>query len=241
MSAESNQGPVALVTGAGGGIGRATAIALAEHGHRLALLGRSPEKLEATAAALPPGVESIVLEVDLTDDAACVDAIDAIRDRFGRLDVIVNNAGAASQVPIEETDAAFVRRMLDTNLVGPIVLVSSAWPMLVEHRGCVVNISSMASIDPFTGFTAYAASKAGLDSLSRSIMAETGDSGVRAFTINPGIVETEMLRGLFDESVVPKDAALPPEAVAREIVACVDGRRDERVGRPHPLLPESSE
>lgn len=241
MSADPNKGPVALVTGAGGGIGRATAIALAEHGHRLALLGRSPGKLEATAAALPPGVESIVLEVDLTDDAACVDAIDAIRDRFGRLDVIVNNAGAASQVPIEETDAAFVRRMLDTNLVGPIVLVSSAWPMLVEHRGCVVNVSSMASIDPFTGFTAYAASKAGLDSLSRSIMAETGDSGVRAFTINPGIVETEMLRGLFDESVVPRDAALPPEAVAREIVACVDGRRDERVGRPHPLLPESNE
>ena len=231
--------PVALVTGAGSGIGRATACRLDRLGHRIALLGRSPDRLAETAAILSPESEPLSLEVDLADDRAAVDAIGAIRRRFGRLDALINNAGAAEQVPIGETDAAFVRRMLDVNLVGPIVLVATAWPMLVEARGCVVNISSMASIDPFTGFTAYAASKAGLDSLTRSIMAETGDSGVRAFTLNPGVVETGMLRGLFDESIVPRESTLAPEDIAEEVVACIEGRRDDRVGRPHPMNLES--
>lgn len=232
--------PVALVTGAGSGIGRATACRLDELGHRIVLLGRSPDRLAETAALLSPESEPLSLQVDLADDRAAVDAVDAIRDRFGRLDALINNAGAAEQVPIAETEAGFVRRMLDVNLVGPIVLVATAWPMLVAARGCVVNISSMASIDPFTGFTAYAASKAGLDSLTRSIMAETGDSGVRAFTLNPGVVETGMLRGLFDESIVPRASTLAPEDIAEEVVACIEGRREDRVGRPHPMNLESS-
>ncbi len=236
--AETDESRVVLVTGAGGGIGRATAMLLAERGARLALLGRTASRLEETTEALPPNIETLQLEVDLADDEACVDAIDAIGTRFGSLDVIVNNAGVAPQVSIDRTDARLIRDTVDANLVGPIVLVSRAWPMLVASGGCVVNVSSMASIDPFQGFTAYAASKSGLDSLTRSIMAEAADTGIRAFTLNPGIVETPLLRTLFDETVVPKGAALEPREIAEEILACIDGRRDDRIGRPHPLLPE---
>lgn len=235
--ADQGDSPVALVTGAGGGIGRATSTVLAEHGYRLALLGRTPANLQETAERLPDRTEALLIEADLADDGACVDAIESIQDRFGRLDVIVNNAGVAPQIPIQDTDARLVRTTIDANLVGPIVLVSRAWPLLVAARGCVVNVSSMASIDPFRGFTAYAASKSGLDSLTRSIMAEADETGIRAFTLNPGIVETPLLRKLFDESIVPKGAALEPVDIAEEIMACIDGRRDERLGRPHPLLP----
>lgn len=229
--------PVALITGAGGGIGRATSQRLAAHGHAVALLGRTSASLQATAESLAADTPALLLEVDLADADACVDAILAIDAKFGRLDIIVNNAGVAPQVPIQDTDARLVRETIDANLVGPIVLVSQAWPLLVAARGCVVNVSSMASIDPFRGFTAYAASKSGLDSLTRSIMAEADETGIRAFTLNPGIVETSLLRQLFDESIVPRGTAMDPADVAEEILACIDGLRDERIGRPHPLLP----
>ena len=241
MVDESTNRPVALITGAGGGIGRATSRLLAERGRAVALLGRTSSTLEATAELLPPRTPTLVLELDLADTDACADAIDAVGSRFGRLDAIINNAGVAPQVPIQDTDARLVRQTIDANLVGPIVLVSEAWPLLVASRGCVVNVSSMASIDPFRGFTAYAASKSGLDSLTRSIMAEADETGIRAFTLNPGVVETPMLRSLFDESIVPRGSAMDPAEVAKEILACIDGLRDDRVGRPHPLLPDESD
>ena len=237
--AENNAGPVALITGAGGGIGRVTSERLAARGHRVVLLGRTSATLEETAERLPPGVDALLLEVDLSDSEACVDAIKAIERRFGRLDVIVNNAGVAPQVPIEQTDARLIHATIDANLIGPIILVSQAWPLLVAARGCVVNVSSMASIDPFRGFTAHAASKSGLDSLTRSIMAEADETGIRAFTLNLGIVETSLLRSLFDETMVPRGSAMEPNDVATEILACIDGRRDERIGRAHPLLPDT--
>jgi NAD(P)-dependent dehydrogenase (short-subunit alcohol dehydrogenase family) len=229
--------PVALITGAGGGIGRATARSLARAGYRLGLLGRTSDTLQATAETLPSGTETLVIEADLADERACSDAVSSIESRFGQLDVVVNNAGVAPQAPIHETDARLVRATIDANLVGPIVIVARAWSMLVAARGCVVNVSSMASIDPFRGFTAYAASKSGLDSLTRSIMAEAEGTGIRAFTLNPGVVESKMLRSLFDESIVAKGDAMDPSEVAKEILACIEGRRDERIGRAHPLLP----
>lgn len=238
MADESTDSRVALITGAGSGIGRATAQRLAADGWRVALLGRTQSTLDETASTLPESAASLVLVADLADHDACRDAIERIVGHFGRLDAIVNNAGVAPQVPIAETNATLVRDVLDRNLVGPIVLVTTAWPELTSRRGRVVNVSSMASIDPFQGFTAYAASKSGLDSLTRSIMAEAGATGVTAFTINPGVVETPLLRRLFDEETVPKDVALPPERIADEIAACLRGDRDERAGRTFPMLPE---
>ena len=179
--------PVALVTGAGSGIGRATAVALSEAGWRLGLLGRTGSKLESTVETLPPEhPEAITLTCDLADARTTEASVQTVLDRFGRLDAVVNVAGISPQVPIDSLDADLLHSVLAQNLVGHVLIVSRAWPALVESRGCVVNISSMASVDPFQGFTAYAASKSGLDSLTRSIMAEAGDTGIRAFTLNPG-------------------------------------------------------
>ncbi|MDE0890042.1 MAG: SDR family NAD(P)-dependent oxidoreductase [Phycisphaerales bacterium] len=233
---ESNA-KVAVITGAGSGVGRATAILLAEAGWHAALLGRTESKLRSTAADFPESAPSpLVIECDLGQADEMPAVIRRIIGHFGRVDAILNIAGVAPQFPIADTDASLMRSTLDQNLVGPTVLVAAAWPELVKRRGVVVNVSSMSSIDPFHHFTAYAASKSGLDSLTRSIMAEAADSGVRAFTLNPGAIETPLLRSLVDEKTFPTELALTPHAVAEEILSCIEGSRDHRIGQPFPML-----
>ena len=241
--AEPKQGPaVALLTGAGGAIGRATAIHLAKDGWRLGLLGRTASKLDATVDALGennPG--AITHPCDLADPESVVASVDELIDRFGRLDAVINIAGISPQVPIADLDASLIQSVLAQNLSGHLLLVATAWPMLAACSGCVVNVSSMASIDPYRGFTAYAASKSGLDSLTRSIMSEADDTGIRAFTLNPGAVETPLLRGLFDESMIAREATLHPNEVAEEILACLKGERDHRIGEPFPMVNPSEQ
>ncbi|MDA1026806.1 MAG: SDR family NAD(P)-dependent oxidoreductase [Planctomycetota bacterium] len=239
MSAEAlaSTGKVAVITGAGSGVGRATAILLAEEGWRCALLGRTETKLASTAAAFAVSAPSpLLIECDLGRSEEMPVVIRRIIEHFGRIDAILNIAGIAPQVPIAETNASLMRSTLDQNLVGPTILVAAAWPELVQRRGVVVNVSSMSSIDPFHHFTAYAASKSGLDSLTRSIMAEAADTGVRAFTLNPGAIETPLLRRLVDEETFPTELALTPHAVAEEILGCIEGSRDHRIGQPFPML-----
>lgn len=228
---------VALLTGAGGAIGKATAIHLAQEGWRLGLLGRTASKLDDTIDALGasnPG--AITHPCDLADTESVVASVHQLIDRFGRLDAVINIAGVSPQVPIADLDASLINSVLAQNLGGHLLLVATAWPMLAACRGCVVNISSMASIDPYRGFTAYAASKSGLDSLTRSIMSEADDTGIRAFTLNPGAVETPLLRGLFDESMIAPEATLHPDEIAQEILACLNGERDHRIGESFPMV-----
>lgn len=227
---------VAIITGAGSGIGKATAILLARAGWHCALLGRTESKLASTALELDSSSASLTIECDLGRADQMPRIVQTVRDHFGRIDAILNIAGVAPQAPIADTDATLMRSTLDQNLVGPTILVAASWPELVKRRGVVVNVSSMSSIDPFHHFTAYAASKSGLDSLTRSIMAESADSGVRAFTLNPGAVETPLLRSLVDETTFPTELALTPEAVAEEILDCIKGSRDHRIGRAFPML-----
>jgi NAD(P)-dependent dehydrogenase (short-subunit alcohol dehydrogenase family) len=111
-------------------------------------------------------------------------------------------------------------------------MIVRAWPHFKGKRaGCVVNVSSLASSDPFHGFFAYAAAKSAVDSYVRSMHAEGAKLGIRAFCVNPGAIETPMLRRNFPESVLPAARALPPEAVAEVIVDCIEGRREQDRGR----------
>ena len=237
MTPSDDGPPVALITGAGSGIGRSTAKLLAASGWRLGLLGRTASKLETTIEAFAEGhPEALPLACDLEDSDEVIRSVKRLIAAFGRFDAAINIAGGTTQVPIDALDAQSIHSMLAQNLVGHMLIVSTAWPELVRNSGCVVNISSMASIDPFMHFTAYAASKAGLDSLTRSIMAEAGETGIRAFTRNPGVVETPLLRRLFDESVVATEVTLAPEVIAEEILACINGDRDHRVGEHFPMV-----
>lgn len=220
---------VAVVTGAGSGIGRETAIALSERGYSVVLAGRRADALEETGSRLR--TEWMAIAADVASDAGPRAIIHAAMGRFGRIDLLVNNAAVAPLAAIESTDAGMLRAAMETNALGPGVLISLAWPVFQRQRsGCIVNVSSMATVDPFPGFFAYAASKAAVELMVKSCAKEGKRFGIRAFAVAPGAVETPMLRANFPASALPPAKCLSPGAVAAVIVACAEGERANENG-----------
>ena len=223
-----------IVTGAGSGIGREIAHRLLEDGNDVVLVGRTEATLVETARKAPE--RAMALPTDIGSADACSEVVRRTIERFGRVDTLVNNAGVAPLEKIHETSEETVTNCLAINLAGPMHLIIACWPHFMSQRsGCIVNISSVASIDPFPGFLAYAASKSGVDSLTRSIIAEGAIFGIRGFTVNPGAVETPMLRSNFNTTFLPEEHVLPPEAIANFVVECIKGEHDEKQGRQNPL------
>lgn len=215
------QQPVAIITGAGRGIGRATAEELARKGYCLALLSRNAKELEETQKLCGGG---IVLPVDVTDAEAVERTVAAVADRFGRIDAIVHCAGVAPQRSIKEMTLGEWHSVLDTSLSAAFYLCKAAWPVFERQRsGVVVNVSSVAARDPFPGFAAYGAAKAGVNLFGLSAAREGQKIGVRVHTVAPGAVETEMLRRILSPEQFPTEKTLGPQDVARVIAQCVTG------------------
>jgi NAD(P)-dependent dehydrogenase (short-subunit alcohol dehydrogenase family) len=220
----------AIVTGAGSGIGRATSILLARSGYHLTLVSRSRDKLEETAdlaaQTAASGVSCFVAPTDLCDVTATRTLAQQTFERFGRLDAIANVAGDATLMAIEKVTADAWRYCIDVNLSAVVHLTASAWPIFrAQGGGVIVNVSSMASIDPFPGLAIYATAKAGLNMFTQCTAREGQDIGVKAVAIAPGAVETPMLRGLFDESELPPSQTLDPDQVGQVIMDCITGDR----------------
>ena len=224
-------GQVALVTGAGTGIGRASAIALAREGAALALVGRRQSPLDQTAAAIrEAGGTALVLSADVTDPESARAVVAHTESEFGRLDVLVNNAGGGSRSrsvrTIDTEDFESVQRL---NVTAPLVLTQAALPgMLARGTGTIITISSFAAVtaSPMAG-VAYGAAKAAVASVMKSINNELRGRGLRACTIFPGEVDTPIL----------ERRALVPDAAARatmmqsedladvvRLCACMPGR-----------------
>lgn len=224
---------VAIVTGAGSGIGRALALKLAEGGHRLALVGRTEAKLRQAAEVIggledvPGGAsEPLVLPGDVSDAAFCRHVVAETARQFGHVDVLANVAGHAALCPIDQITPELWRQVVDTNLSAVVNLTAAVWPIFKERqRGFVVNVSSMSSIDPLPGFAAYGAAKAGVNLFTLVAGREGAQIGVKAVCIAPGAVETPMLRGFFTHEQFPAEQCLSPEEVAQTVVDCVTGRR----------------
>jgi 3-oxoacyl-[acyl-carrier protein] reductase len=192
----------ALVTGASRGIGRAIAVDLAANGHSVALLGRDAVALAETAAAVEaarPGAAAVVHVVDLTDSAALDAAVAAIIAGFGRLDTVVANAGQSQDGLILRFKPADLDRLLDVNLKSAFALSAAvAKPMIKQRAGSIVFVSSIVGISGNAGQTAYAATKAGLLGLTRSLAKELGSRNVRVNAVAPGLIETAMTAELPD-------------------------------------------
>ncbi len=234
---------VAVVTGAGSGIGRATAIMLAQAGYALVLVARTREHVTQTAALTGVAERVEVVGGDVGDAWACRHMVARAVERFGRLDVLVNNAGLAPFLPIDKSDPATIEAAFRVNAMGPAWAIHHAWPVFVRQAsGCIVNVSSMATIDPFPGLFAYAAAKASVNLMVQSCANEGKTFNIRAFSIAPGAVETPMLRAIVSEADLPASRCLSPEEVAQVIVACIRGERDGDNGKtiqlPSPVKPE---
>ncbi|MBI4611897.1 MAG: SDR family oxidoreductase [Candidatus Rokubacteria bacterium] len=200
-------GKVAVITGAGRGIGRAVAVAYAREGAALALCSRTGEELRSTAAEGDRlGAKVLALPTDVSQLDEAVAFVDAALKTFGRLDVLVNNAGVAHaqvgllECPVEEWD-----RVLAVNLRGAYLVARAVAPHMVrQRRGSIINVSSWLGRDTLNGWGAYGVSKWGLEGLTRYLALELKPSRVRVNSVSPGYVATKMTNygGAQPESVV---------------------------------------
>jgi NAD(P)-dependent dehydrogenase (short-subunit alcohol dehydrogenase family) len=196
----------ALVTGGSSGIGLAIAQLLRDEGYDLTLVSRTPEKIEAAAA----GLGALAVAADVSDPDGCARAVAEHRERFGRLDVLVNSAGVGIGGLVEDLDLKKLDLQLDINLRGLFLVTQAAIPLLRETRGWIVNLASIAGTLPTPGLATYGATKAAVIALTRSLNAELDAAGVRAIAICPGFVDTPMAQwsGLEQEEMIrPEDCA----------------------------------
>jgi len=223
---------IAIVTGASTGIGAAIAKLFIKSGHSVVGLARDTDKLTALARALGNAFEP--RPCDITDTAVFSAVLRQIADDHGRVDVLVNNAGTAKAMPIEATTPEEFRAMHELNLVAPATAIHAIWPTMQRHGDArIINVSSLAQLDPFPGFFAYASSKSALHLLTVVANAEGEPFGIRAFTVAPGVVDTPLHRSLMPDSIPPVDglaSALQSGDVAKVILEIAEGKRDDRAG-----------
>lgn len=189
-------GKVALITGASGGIGSALAVRLAQDGIDLALCGRSEEKLEQTRQAVAAlGVRTMVYPADLTADGAASACIQTVLDHFGRLDILINNAGMALSCPFEQTAPEQFDRIMALNVRAPYLLCQAALPALRQSDYAIIlNIASVVGHKGYPLQSAYAASKHALIGFTKSLANEVYTDDIRVHIIAPGAVYTDMVK-----------------------------------------------
>jgi NAD(P)-dependent dehydrogenase (short-subunit alcohol dehydrogenase family) len=218
----------AIVTGAGRGIGRACAMMLAGRGWKVALLARTAAEVEKVQAEIGSASQFIV--GDVTREDVVRQAVEQVKQLWGRLDAVINAAGVAPMKPITQTSVDDFRQTLEVNLVGPFALSKHAWPELARTGGAIVNLSTQASRDPFPGFMAYASSKSGLNMLTTCLHREGSPVGIRAYGVAPGSVDTQMRRSL---AVPVTEPLLDPREVSEMVLACIEGPLMHTSGETH--------
>jgi NAD(P)-dependent dehydrogenase (short-subunit alcohol dehydrogenase family) len=185
---------VALVTGAARGIGLATAKRFLDEGWRVALLDIEHRQLADAVTALEQPDNAMALCCDVSDASAVNAAIEALAQRFGRLDALINNAGVATFAPLLDTTDDDWNRILAVNLTGPFLCTKAAVPLMRENGGAIVNITSISAVRASTLRSAYGTSKAGLAHLTKQLAVELASAGIRVNAVAPGPVETAMAK-----------------------------------------------
>jgi meso-butanediol dehydrogenase/(S,S)-butanediol dehydrogenase/diacetyl reductase len=201
-------GKAAFLTGGGTGIGRACALLFAREGARVALAGRRLDQLDAAAEEVRRGGgEAWTMTCDVTDRGQVEAAIDATVKRFGKLDVVVNNAGVLLVATAEQTSDADWERVMDTNLRGTFLVSRAALPALRQAGGgAIVNVASILGLVGMKGRAAYAASKGGVVALTRAMALDHASEGIRINCICPAVVDSEMVSELFASQPDPQAA-----------------------------------
>ena len=240
MARRSFAGKTVLVTGAGGGLGRAIALRFAQAGARIAAVDKyvgGIERLQNEVEGL--GGQCLAVPCDITDAGTCARAVAAAVERFGTLDVLVNNAGMSQRSGFAATDLAVIRRVMDVNFYGAVYCTKAALPHLVAARGLIVAISSVAGYTPLIARTGYAASKHAMHGFFESLRTELAPAGVDVMMVCPSFIATQIDRNAIGgdgqpvrHAQVTTGGRLSPEAVAEQVLAgAVRSRRLLLVGR----------
>ncbi|MDL9948143.1 SDR family oxidoreductase [Gordonia sp. ABSL11-1] len=219
---------VVMVTGASSGIGAATAAAAAAGGAHVVLLARRDEQLRRLAEEIDRGPgDALAVRCDVTDPEQISAAVRAALDAYGRIDVLVNNAGQGLQAGIEEIDPGDFEAVLRLNLVAPLRMMQAVVPtMRAQRAGSIVNISSGITLKVIPGSGAYAGSKAGLNQLSAIARAELATAGITVSTVYPFITATEFLdsirAGHEAAAALERDHGPQPDSPERVAEAILD-------------------
>ena len=221
MAVSILQGRVVVVTGASSGIGEASALAFASKGAKVVLAARRAERLEKLVDKIEAAAgEALAVATDVTDETAVDTLFASAVDRFGTVDVLINNAGVADSTAVDEMSLELWRRVIETNLTSAFLCSRAAFRLMKnQRRGRIINIGSISARVPRQNSPAYAASKWGLDGLTRSLAIDGREFNIAASIFHPGIVATEIAPGAVK---LPEDFAASPEDIAGVIVHMCD-------------------
>ncbi|MEZ3179956.1 SDR family oxidoreductase [Streptomyces pimonensis] len=238
MSRVSLEGKVAVVTGAARGVGELLARKLSARGVELALVGLEPDALKDVSARLHGG--SGHWYADVTDHEAMVRVAEEVRERFGRVDIVVANAGVATGGPFADSDPESWRRVIEVNLIGSAVTARAFLPLLFESRGYLLQMASLAAITPAPMMTAYCASKSGVEAYAHALRAEVGHRGVKVGVGYLSWTDTDMVRGADRDDVMrelrqrlpwPSNRTYPLGPAVDRLVAGVERRASHVYGQ----------
>ncbi|KAH8326692.1 hypothetical protein KR067_011962 [Drosophila pandora] len=198
---------VIIVTGASSGIGAGAAVHLASLGGLLVIVGRNVEKLKETAAKIVTvgGAPALELQADMTKEPEVEAIVTATLEKYGRIDVLINNAGILETGSIENTSLEQFDRLMNTNVRSLYQLTMLATPELIKTKGNIVNVSSVCGLRAFPGVLSYNISKAAVDQFTACVALELASKGVRVNAVNPGVIVTEIhKRGGMDKETYAK-------------------------------------
>ncbi|MFJ8790065.1 SDR family oxidoreductase [Streptomyces sp. NPDC102462] len=238
MSRVALEGQVAVVTGAARGVGALLARKLSAHGATVALVGLEADALRDVAGRLHgPGGHWYA---DVTDHEAMTRVAGEVKERFGKADIVVANAGVATGGTFADSDPDAWRRVIEVNLIGSAVTARAFLPLLTESRGYLLQIASLAAITPAPMMTAYCASKSGVEAYAHSLRAEVGHQGVRVGVAYLSWTDTDMVRGADQDEVMrelrqrlpwPANRTYPPGPAVDRIVAGIERRSSHVYGQ----------
>jgi NAD(P)-dependent dehydrogenase (short-subunit alcohol dehydrogenase family) len=230
-------GQVAFVTGGGGGIGRAIALCMADMGADVAVIDVVPERCEEVIASVEQrGRQAIAFPFNVMDTDKVREAVAGTKERFGRLDILVNNAGGVSRRAFVDLQEKNWRRHIDLNLVSMLAATSAAVPIMIEggRGGAIINVTSIEGARAAPGYAVYAACKAGINNITRTLALEFAEHGIRVNAIAPDITITPGIRGNFTGPVDESKWYKPGPSAEASVRARVPAGRagiDEECGR----------
>ncbi len=247
MTGQSLSGKTAFVTGASQGIGRAIALAFAREGANVAVTARSADKLHSLAEeAASIGVEALALPADIGIEAEINSAAAAATERFGGIDILVNNAAIIHpRIPVSEFDPQLFRDVLNVNLTGAFLITKALLPGMIERRhGKIINISSIGGRKGSAGRSAYRITKTGMISFTESLAAEVKEHGIDVNAICPGGTDTEGYRDAFNTTgraenpnlMDPDEIAQVAVFLASDASSAVTGAAIDAFGSTNPLF-----
>ncbi|GAA3059406.1 SDR family oxidoreductase [Streptomyces glomeratus] len=238
MSRVNLEGRVAVVTGAARGVGELLARKLSVRGVRVALVGLEADALKRVSEGLYG--DSGHWCADVTDQEAMTRVAGEVRERFGKVDIVVANAGVANGGPFTASDPEAWRRVIEVNLIGSAVTARSFLPALIESRGYLLQIASLAAITPAPMMTAYCASKSGVEAYAHSLRTEVAHHGVRVGVGYLSWTDTDMVRGADRDDVMrelrqrlpwPSNKTYPLGPAVDRIVAGIERRSSHVYGQ----------